>query len=546
MNSVSTLQNSKHYSTFPKLNIFTSPQSLYALMGVVIALAQLALRLGAIEQYGLHQDELLYLSLADHLDWGYRETPPFIALIGKIALEWNGFSVTAVRIFPALCSALIVYLAAFLTIRLGGKFFAVLLACSSIAFSPAFLASGSLFMPQVFDQLFWLVLAFCCARLVQTKKDKWLFAIAVTAGVGILNKYTIILYLIGLLISVLIFNWELQLLKKRNFYWSIGLVLALISPHLLWQSQHGFNAISHYRELKQTQLDFLTRSDFIIQQLAAHGLGIVIWISGIWASWHVNSLRKYRFLTVSFGFVMICMLILNGKPYYAFGAFPPLFIMGSIFIARQLQLRNFWKKAGVMLGILIPNLVLSIIVLPYLPIDKAAHVFSWMYRNLDMHYPLKWEDQKIHNMNQNYADMIGWQELAKKTSLYYQSMPLHQRKNVAIFTDNYGVAGAMDYYRKSYPLPPIISLKSSYALWAPKEFKFKAVLYINDQHDIPIDLAGIKPKGEVKNPYSRIYGMDIYLVEKVDSNFLQWYASQWKALREKKSLVMAFAGIGFR
>ncbi|MEM6378729.1 MAG: hypothetical protein AAF705_10955, partial [Bacteroidota bacterium] len=37
--------------------------------------------------YGFHRDELLHLSVSEHLAWGYMEFPPFIAWIGRLS-DW--------------------------------------------------------------------------------------------------------------------------------------------------------------------------------------------------------------------------------------------------------------------------------------------------------------------------------------------------------------------------------------------------------------------------------------------------------------------------
>ena len=531
----STAQLSYQPGTVPSPKKYTESFDLknkLTLLVFGIAILQFLLRLGCISNYGFHQDELLYMSLAEHLDWGYRETPPFIAFIGKVSNLLIGDSIASMRLIPSICAAAIVYFTGRITIKLGGSYFAVILASFGIAFSSAFLASGALFIPQVFDQLCWILTAYLVICYVQTAKNKYLLLLGTVIGIGLLVKYTIILYAIGLLIGVLFFAPKMKLLKNSYFWLSIVLALLIFSPHLFWQYQHGLAALEHYQELKATQLTYLSRGDFLLQQLAANGTGLVLWTVGIWAIVKRQYLRKYLFLVISFLFVMVVMLILNGKPYYAFGAFPPLFAAGAIFYERYLQTSKIWIKGALVAGLLLPNLMLSIIVMPYLPIQTTARVFGWMYKNLDMHYPLKWEDQKIHNMNQNYADMIGWEELAFKTSQFYRSLSPEERRNTVVFTDNYGVAGAIDYYQNKYPLPQIVSLRSSYSLWAPPNFRFKNMIYINEGMGIPFkDLMTITKQGRIKDPYARIHGMDIYLIKNINLNFSNWYSAKWKAQR---------------
>jgi hypothetical protein len=73
-------------------------------VGILIAIctAKLLLHLfTSVRHYGYFRDELYYLDMARHLDWGYVDAAPLIAVYAKIAL-WMGGSLAALRILPAL------------------------------------------------------------------------------------------------------------------------------------------------------------------------------------------------------------------------------------------------------------------------------------------------------------------------------------------------------------------------------------------------------------------------------------------------------------
>src|ERR1700744_3879171 len=107
---------------------------------LIFVIIKLALNALAMPHFGFHRDELLHLVLADHLDWGYKEVPPFIALLAKISNVVFGTSVFAARIFPTIFGGLIIWLTGQITVDLGGKMFAITLACLAMICSPAFLA----------------------------------------------------------------------------------------------------------------------------------------------------------------------------------------------------------------------------------------------------------------------------------------------------------------------------------------------------------------------------------------------------------------------
>ncbi|MGN6639539.1 MAG: glycosyltransferase family 39 protein, partial [Mucilaginibacter sp.] len=118
---------------------------------------KIGLNLFAISHFGFQRDELLHLALGDHLDWGFKEVPPFIAVLAKISTTIFGSSVFATRIFSTVFSGLIIWFTGLIVIELGGGRFAIVIACIGLIFSPAFAASGYLFQPVVFDQLWWVL-----------------------------------------------------------------------------------------------------------------------------------------------------------------------------------------------------------------------------------------------------------------------------------------------------------------------------------------------------------------------------------------------------
>ena len=73
-------------------------------IGILIALCTCKLLLHlftSVRHYGYFRDELYYLDLARHLDWGYVDCAPLVAVYAKIALLMGG-SLAALRIIPAL------------------------------------------------------------------------------------------------------------------------------------------------------------------------------------------------------------------------------------------------------------------------------------------------------------------------------------------------------------------------------------------------------------------------------------------------------------
>src|SRR6476660_671793 len=108
---------------------------------------KLVLHLVSNSNFGFHRDELLYMAMSEHIDWGYKEVPPFIAGISWFSYAFLGDSVFAMRILPSIASALIVFITGLLVISMNGKRFSVIVACGAMVISPSFLASGYLLQP---------------------------------------------------------------------------------------------------------------------------------------------------------------------------------------------------------------------------------------------------------------------------------------------------------------------------------------------------------------------------------------------------------------
>ncbi|MGZ7046208.1 MAG: glycosyltransferase, partial [Candidatus Aminicenantales bacterium] len=71
---------------------------------------------------------------------------------------------------------------------------------------------------------------------------------------------------------------------------------------------------------------------------------------------------------------------------------------------------------------------------------------------------------------QYYADMFGWEGLAKDVSAVYLALPEAERASAVVFARNYGEAASLEYYSGKYALPRVICTHNSYWLWGyPKE-----------------------------------------------------------------------------
>jgi len=478
---------------------------------LIFVVIKIVLNLFAMPHFGFHRDELLHLVLADHLDWGYKEVPPFIAVLAYVTVHVFGSSVFAARIFATIFGGLIIWLAGQIAVELGGKRFAIALTCITLLFAPAFVASEYLFQPVVFDQFWWVLSAWLLLRYVNTQDVRYLYWLGAAFGFGMLTKYSMAFFAITLLLGLLISKQRRLLFNKHVF--GAFLVAALIFlPNAIWQFTHHFPFVTHMRQLREEQLDYNSPAEFVKQQLLVNGIALFVWFTGFCFLLFSFRLRKYQFLAFAYVLVFLFLLKMNGKNYYLFGAYPMLFAAGGFAFERILKSSGKALRIAVIVLFTAPNLLLFPAILPVLTINQTLAWFRFLKPLHVFDFAVTWEDHKQHVTTQDYGDMFGWEEMTAKAAKAYHQLTPEQQKQTVIFGGNYGEAGAIHQFAKQYNIPDVVSLNSSFALWAPDSLHMKYFIYI-DRHAaelMPFFGSGQKI-GEVDAPLAVEKGTEIYL-----------------------------------
>src|SRR5204863_1415836 len=81
-------------------------------------------------RYGYFRDELYYIACGQHLAFGYVDQPPLSILLLRLSQILLGNSLFAIRFLPALAGAAMVAMTGLIARELGGRRWAVALACS--------------------------------------------------------------------------------------------------------------------------------------------------------------------------------------------------------------------------------------------------------------------------------------------------------------------------------------------------------------------------------------------------------------------------------
>ena len=496
-----------------------------------LALFSIAIHLIFINNLEYHRDELLYFSLGQHPAFGYATVPPMIGWVAWLMQNIFGYSLFAVRLFPAILSGIMVILVSEIAKELGGSGYSSILASTGIIISIFGLRTFFLFQPVHLDLFFWTVSFYLVIKYKNTSSDKYLVLFGVLAGVALLNKY-----LIGLLffffLVIIPFTHLRTVFTNRKFWTGILVGAIIFLPNLVWQILHGMPVVGHLSELGRTQLVNVDRVGFLTEQLFMPGIVSVLTISGILYLFINRNAVKYRFLAIIAILVILTLMLLRGKGYYTQGLFPFLIAAGAVVVEKIL--RDKWSKI-----LLVVFLILfTIPAIPFgIPVFKTKQLISY-FKTLGSKYKIdvgrRWEDGSIHSLPQDYADMLGWEELTSIANKAYQMVP--DKKACFIYCENYGQAGAITVIGKKYKLPEAVCFNESFRYWIPEKFNPDptSFIYINDKlgKDVNKLFSKITNVGSISNPDAREFGTTVYLCQDPVLSFNHFWTERISRLKK--------------
>jgi hypothetical protein len=254
----------------------------------------------------------------------------------------------------------------------------------------------------------------------------------------------------------------------------LAFVIAL--PNLLWQYNHNWPLLHHMKELRETQLQFLSPVDFLTGQIFMYFTAFFIWVMGlIWL--FTTAGKQYRILAWIYLTVIVLLVISSGKNYYSMGLYPMLFAAGSVALQQWTTVKLKWLRwAAVAVILFLAGFTLPM-AMPLWGPDKLAAYYK--KRDVEGTGMLKWEDQQNHSLPQDFADYLGWKEIAEKTERFYQSLPQTEKDSTVVYCRHYGLAGALKYYGNDEQFKSkVISDNGSFLHWIPNDFGFKYLIFV--------------------------------------------------------------------
>lgn len=424
--------------------------------------------------YGYFRDELYYAACGEHLAWGYVDHAPLAPLIASFSRALLGNSLFALRFFPALAAAAKILLAGWMARELGGGKFAQFLAALAVLLAPIYLTFDNFFSMNSFEPVFWMACAAIVLRILNGGDERFWLLFGVIAGLGILNKHSMLFFGSGLCVGLLLTPARKQFL--RVWPW-LGAAIAFVIflPNLLWEIRNGWPTIALLHSVIGAKYTHVSAWEYIWQQaLLTHPLAAPIWIAGLWFLLRDAAGKKYAVLAWAYFTVLLEMIVLNGKIYYLAPAYVMLFAAGAVWIElRALPRAGAWLKPAIVAPLLIGGLIAAPLAMPILRVDAAVkYTDFWGVKAVRV------ENVPQGELPQFFGDMFGWQEQAASMASVYHSLPVQDRTNAALLAYNYGEAGAIDYFGPRLGLPKSISGHNQYGYWGPRGYSGEIVLAV--------------------------------------------------------------------
>ncbi len=414
----------------------------------------IALHLATNGTLGFHTDELYYLDCGRHPALGYVDFPPIVPLLARLETGLFGVTPWALRLLPALLSALLVALCGAYVRRLGGSLWLQGIAVVAGIEAPTIAGTGDVFQTVIFDVATWMVALYWFLCVVIDRRPRHWIYLGITLGIGLEVKYTIVGLIAGIIIAVLLTPSLRNELRTRYPWIAAAIALLIWAPNLAWQVANGFPTLTYVTNHRGSGGGVAI---YLIEFALSINLLLPLWVVGMISLFRSPLLRPIGIASA----VPLVLFLFVGKFYYAASTIPVAIAQGLMAVSRieRSRLRSTLSIA-VVAGSVLGFVALAQLTLPITPasrlhaagLDKSSEVF---------------------------ADSVGWDDIAAEVTTIYRELPASKRTQTVIISAYYGVPGALQIYGYPKILPDVISPQLSDFYWLPSHLTATSALMVD-------------------------------------------------------------------
>jgi hypothetical protein len=436
--------------------------------------------------WGYFADEPYYILCGQHLDWGYVDHGPIVALQARLAVLLFGKSLAGIRMFAAAAGAAKVFLTGLLAWQFGARRAGQSLAMIGVLLAPDFLALDSFLSMNSFEPIFWMTAAFAVLRLVDGASPKWWVVAGVAAGIGIENKPTMIVY-------------------SRWMWIGVAIAVLLVLPFALWQFHHQWATLRFIHRGKVVHKNPVVDplALLYIQAYLMSPVSLPLWGAGL--VWLLIGKTAARFRCIGWAYLFFEVLMMatrDAVAYYMSPIYPMLFAAGGCIW--ELRTRSAWPR-WILPAYACLLAATGILFSPLsIPILSAQRTVVYTARTHLIHNATQMDPSTQSPLHEFFADRFGWQELADDVTRIYRSLPVADRAHAGILCTNYEEASAINFLGAGRGLPFAISPHNNYFLWGPhgESGEVMIVISTNTTEQLLRFYDSVEVVGAMNHPYA--------------------------------------------
>ncbi|MGQ0741427.1 MAG: ArnT family glycosyltransferase [Alphaproteobacteria bacterium] len=378
----------------------------------------------------LYPDEAQYWWWSVNLDWGYFSKPPLIAWLIAGVTSVCGEGEACIRVAsPLLHGATALILFAIAKLLYDGR--AGMWSALAYITTPGVAYSAGLISTDVPLLFFWSAALYAFLKAMRGRGYGWAVLCGVAIGFGLLAKYAMLYFVLGVALTTLIIP------ESRRLFLSLrGAAIALIAlfiflPNLVWNVQHAFATVTHTASNADWQrgaLAPLHPFEFLLGQFGV--FGPILMAGYLYAVWRIvrgqdHSQASLLLLLLSLPPILVIMgqaLIAEANANWAAAAYvaaTPLAVHA---------LMKLWR-GGALIASLAFNSIVALALMAF--VASPALAVEAGFANA-------------------YKRVKGWHELGAVVALEAS------QGYEAIVTDNRSVIAALLYYARPRSIPILI------------------------------------------------------------------------------------------
>lgn len=417
---------------------------------LLIAMSMM-LRLLFMSTADLLAEEAYYWNYARHLDFGYLDHPPMVALLIKLSTTLLGNTEFAVRFLTLFCTGVSIYFSVRLSelICKGTGLYVVLL----FAILPFFFMYSLVITPDVPLLSCWSASLYYLYQAMCLNKARAWYAVGIAFGLGMLSKYSICLLFLATFIYLL--KNQRSTFFRKEPYIAACLTIAIFTPVIYWNATHDWASFA-FQSTRRLQAS----PEFSLHALI--GL-FLLFLTPVGVYGFGRLFKPSAQHTVLDASTIFFMKVYTLVPIAVFAFFSVRHEIKFNWIGPSLLACIPWLALLIKLQ---KNNVKPWVFTAMIALSAYAGLVSSVSFS-----PIHWVNRALLNK------YIAWGELTRQLYGVAQKIDSSGHKPIFIALDSYSIASELAYYQLKQGVYP------RYAVMGAERFGYQSLMYHYWSHD---------------------------------------------------------------